>query len=77
MSHCDRMVDIGRRKFLRGAGLAAAGLAVTSIDPTTAKAAPERPASNTRRTGWPTSPTSRSTSRSTSPIRTTTRPACC
>jgi arsenite oxidase small subunit len=40
MSHCDRMVDVGRRKFMSGAGLAAAGVAVTSITPTTAKAAP-------------------------------------
>ena len=40
MSHCDRMVDVGRRKFMSGAGLAAAGVAVTSIAPTTAKAAP-------------------------------------
>ena len=40
MSRCDRMVDVGRRKFMSGAGLAAAGVAVTSIVPTTAKAAP-------------------------------------
>ena len=40
MSRCDRMVDVGRRKFMSGAGLAAAGVAVTSIVPTPAKAAP-------------------------------------
>ena len=37
--HCDRMVDVGRRKFMSGAGLAAAGVAVTSVVPQ-AKAAP-------------------------------------
>ena len=31
MSRCDRMVDVGRRRFMSGAGLAAAGVAVTSI----------------------------------------------
>ena len=40
MSHCDRMIDAGRRKFLSGAGLAAAGAAVTNIVPNQAKAAP-------------------------------------
>lgn len=40
MSHCDRMVDVGRRRFMSGAGLAAAGAAVTSITPFPAKAAP-------------------------------------
>jgi arsenite oxidase small subunit len=39
MSRCDRMVDVGRRKFMSGAGLAAAGVAVNSIA-TPAKAAP-------------------------------------
>lgn len=39
--HCDRMVDVGRRKFMSGAGLAAAGVAVTSAFPASpAKAAP-------------------------------------
>jgi arsenite oxidase small subunit len=39
--HCDRMVDVGRRKFMSGAGLAAAGVAVTSVVPSPqAKAAP-------------------------------------
>ena len=40
MSRCDRMVDIGRRKFLGGAGLAAAGAAATTIVSTQVKAAP-------------------------------------
>jgi arsenite oxidase small subunit len=40
MSRCDRMVDVGRRKFMSGAGLAAAGAAVTSMVPTATKAAP-------------------------------------
>ncbi|MEH2531238.1 arsenite oxidase small subunit [Bradyrhizobium sp. AZCC 1588] len=40
MSRCDRMVDVGRRKFLGGAGLAAAGAAATTIVSTQAKAAP-------------------------------------
>lgn len=38
---CDRMVDVGRRKFMSGAGMAAAGVAVTSVITTPeAKAAP-------------------------------------
>lgn len=41
MSRCDRMVDVGRRKFMSGAGLAAAGAAVTSMVPVPAKAAPQ------------------------------------
>jgi arsenite oxidase small subunit len=40
MSHCDRMVDVGRRKFLGGASLAAAGAAVATLTPTPTKAAP-------------------------------------
>jgi arsenite oxidase small subunit len=40
MSHCDRMVDVGRRKFLGGAGFAAAGAAVSTFTPTQTKAAP-------------------------------------
>jgi len=34
------MVDAGRRKFLGGAGFAAAGAAVSTIAPKQAKAAP-------------------------------------
>jgi arsenite oxidase small subunit len=40
MSHCDRMVDVGRRKFMSGAGLAAAGAAVAAVVPNEAKAVP-------------------------------------
>ena len=40
MSHCDKMVDAGRRRFLGGAGLAAAGAAVGTILPGESKAAP-------------------------------------
>ena len=40
MSHCDRMVDVGRRRFLGGASFAAAGAAVASLTPTSTKAAP-------------------------------------
>jgi arsenite oxidase small subunit len=40
MSHCDRMVDAGRRKFLSGAGFAAAGAAVSTVVSNQAKAAP-------------------------------------
>jgi arsenite oxidase small subunit len=40
MTHCNRMVDVGRRKFLGGAGLAAAGAAVSTMVPPQARAAP-------------------------------------
>jgi arsenite oxidase small subunit len=40
MSHCDRMVDVGRRKFLGGASLAAAGAAVATLTPTPTNAVP-------------------------------------
>jgi arsenite oxidase small subunit len=40
MSRCDRMVDVGRRRFISGAGLAAAGVAVTSMTPLPTHAAP-------------------------------------
>ena len=40
MTHCDRMVDAGRRQVLSGAGFAAAGAAVATMVPTQAKAAP-------------------------------------
>ncbi|MCP3464466.1 arsenate reductase (azurin) small subunit [Bradyrhizobium sp. CCGUVB23] len=42
MSRCDRMVDVGRRRFMSGAGLAAAGVAITSITPTQAAPAGAR-----------------------------------
>lgn len=40
MSHCDRMIDVGRRKFLGGASLAAAGAAASTLTARQAKAAP-------------------------------------
>jgi arsenite oxidase small subunit len=40
MSRCDRMVDVGRRRFMSGAGLAAAGVAVSSLTPPSSQAAP-------------------------------------
>ena len=40
MTRCNRMVDVGRRKFLGGAGLAAAGAAVSTMVTPEAKAAP-------------------------------------
>jgi arsenite oxidase small subunit len=39
MSRCDRMVDVGRRRFMSGASLAAAGVAVSSIRPSPAQGA--------------------------------------
>lgn len=39
MQRCDKLVDVGRRKFLRGASLAAAGAAAASVMPAEAKAA--------------------------------------
>ena len=40
MDRCDRLVDAGRRKFLTGAGVAAAGAAAVSVLPREAAAAP-------------------------------------
>ena len=40
MNRCSRMIDAGRRKFLTGAGVAAAGVAAAQISPPQAKAAP-------------------------------------
>ncbi len=40
MSRCDRMVDVGRRRFMSGAGLAAAGVAVSSFSQSPTQAAP-------------------------------------
>ena len=39
MAKCDRLVDVGRRQFLRGAGIAAAGVAASGIVPQQASAA--------------------------------------
>lgn len=40
MTSCPKMVDAGRRKFLSGAGLAAAGVAATTVVPSRAESAP-------------------------------------
>jgi arsenite oxidase small subunit len=40
MTKCDLLVDVGRRRFLSGAGVAAAGGAATAILPSSAEAAP-------------------------------------
>ena len=39
MQRCYKLVDVGRRQFLRGAGFAAAGVAAASVVPAEAKAA--------------------------------------
>jgi len=41
MKRCQNMVDIGRRQFLRGTGIAAAGVATAASLPQEAKAAPQ------------------------------------
>ena len=40
MKSCSTMIDVGRRKFLSGAGVAAAGLAASTLPGSTAKAEP-------------------------------------
>ena len=40
MTSCPKMVDAGRRKFLSGAGLAAAGMAAATVVPSPAESAP-------------------------------------
>ena len=73
--HCDLMIDVGRRKFLTGAGVAAAASPprVCSVRRSGARRGPRQ---LSRPTGSPTSATSRSTSPWRSPIRTPTRRAC-
>jgi arsenite oxidase small subunit len=39
MRRCEKLVDVGRRQFLRGAGLAAAGAAAAGVMPVQARAA--------------------------------------
>ena len=39
MRKCDKLIDVGRRQFLRGAGLTAAGAAAVGVMPKEAKAA--------------------------------------
>ena len=41
MKRCDRKVDIGRRWFLSGAGVAAAGAAAATVIPNRAEASPQ------------------------------------
>ena len=57
MTRCQRMVDAGRRKFLTGAGFAAAGVAASQLTVTQAQAGPPPPVSTIRRTVSPISPT--------------------
>jgi arsenite oxidase small subunit len=40
MTRCNKLVDVGRRKFLTGAGMAAAGAAATAVSLRETKAAP-------------------------------------
>ena len=40
MKRCDRLVDVGRRQFLRGGAVATAGAAAATVVPTDAKAKP-------------------------------------
>lgn len=40
MKGCDKLVDVGRRQFLRGGALATAGAAAATVVPTQAKARP-------------------------------------
>ena len=40
MKGCNHLIDAGRRRFLSGAGIAAAGAAATTILPTETNAAP-------------------------------------
>jgi arsenite oxidase small subunit len=40
MRRCEKLVDVGRRQFLRGAGISAAGVAAAGVMPVDAKAAP-------------------------------------
>ena len=48
MSKCDRLVDVGRRQFLRGGTVAAAGAAVAAV-------APSAPAASRARVDYPSS----------------------
>jgi hypothetical protein len=40
MQSCRKMIDAGRRKFLSGAGVAAAGMAAATVVPSPAESAP-------------------------------------
>ena len=37
---CNRLVDVGRRQFLHGSAIAAAGVAVATVAPTSSQTAP-------------------------------------
>jgi hypothetical protein len=62
MRSCTKMIDTGRRKFLSGAGLAAAGVAAATVVPTPAERRPRGLGWTTPRTGSPTFATSSPTS---------------
>ena len=78
MKRCDKMVEVGRRQFLRGGIVAAAALPVVGLG---AHRKPRPPpmahCSIIPRRGSPTSRTSRSTSRSTIAYPDADAPACC
>ena len=75
MDRCVRMVDVGRRKFLSGAGFAAAGAAVAQLSPQEAKAAPLAARVDYPSNSSPISATSRSTNHCRYRTRMATRPA--
>ena len=78
MSACHHLVELGRRQFLRGGGAAAAAAVAVGVG----GAAPAQAAPPLARVSYPSNRLANvkdlkpSTSRSTSPIRTPTRPAC-
>ena len=43
MKRCDLLVDVGRRRFLSGAGVVAAGAAATAVMPAARARPPFRP----------------------------------
>ena len=55
MSKCEKLVDVGRRAFLQGGGIAAAGGLAVAIAPGNAQAARRALASTIRRRSWATS----------------------
>jgi len=77
MSHCDKMVDAGRRRFLGGAGFAAAGRGSGNNGAAQVRAAPGAARVITPPTALPISPISNRTNLSPSLIRTQTRQGFC
>ena len=75
MKTCPRMVDVGRRKFLTGAGIAAAGAAAATVVPQRRRRARSSRGSAIRRTASRISATSSPTSPCKWLIRTPMRPA--